>query len=328
MRALPVCGYVSFPRPLQPAVCNARESNLANAKHEGHSEQPESDEGDIPHDDPDLLQNRPPLQRAFVICAGVVMNFLLAYFALLGSACVNGISVPVQQSGVVVPAIVDVGGAGARGGLSPGDVILEVDGTELPTAADAAERVARMVRAKGGKPIHLRIERSGAHAPLELDIVPDVRAGVGVIGVQLCNNVAMDKLRPTTLRQVLEISSTAFFSILKQTLDGFVQLFSNVRQADRRLMGPVGIAKMGADAGQQGKLLVFVAMMSINLGLVNALPIPHLDGGQLMRVLLEALRGRPLNPQLVRVVSGVFLAALLGLSATALLADLAALLPR
>lgn len=84
---------------------------------------------------------------------------------------------------------------------------------------------------------------------------------------------------------------------------------------------------MGAEAGQQGALLTFAALISINLGIMNALPLPALDGGQLLFLAVEAVQGKPLNQRIVRTINGTALSVLLVLSLALLLGDIEKLIP-
>mmetsp|Transcript_9165 Transcript_9165/g.14461 ORF Transcript_9165/g.14461 Transcript_9165/m.14461 type:complete len:254 (-) Transcript_9165:276-1037(-) len=252
---------------------------------------------------------------------------ILAWGAIAISVSTNGVSNMVLNPGVAVPEIVDPQGAGARFGLQPGDVILKVNGKTLIADKTSTYEVVGAVRASRGEVLQLTIDRKGS--PFELDLKPDTsRSGEGIIGVRLGPSIAkMEVVHPSGPLQAIEMSNKEFGRLLQDTTTGFVKIVSNLKANAGNLAGPVGVMQMGSEASKQGALLTFAALISVNLGLMNALPLPALDGGQLVLVMVEAVRGRPLNQEVTRNVNGVFLTILLGLSLTLLLGDLERLLP-
>eukprot|EP00288_Rhodomonas_lens_P005917 CAMPEP_0177718120 /NCGR_PEP_ID=MMETSP0484_2-20121128/15410_1 /TAXON_ID=354590 /ORGANISM="Rhodomonas lens, Strain RHODO" /LENGTH=492 /DNA_ID=CAMNT_0019230269 /DNA_START=67 /DNA_END=1546 /DNA_ORIENTATION=- len=315
LRALPLGGYVSFPEAIPE---NEEDKEAREAKGEKEDE----DEARYSEDDPDLIQNRPALQRAAVISGGVIFNLILTWLALFGTVTTTGVSNVSLNPGVLVPAIVDPSGAGAKYGLRSGDIILKVNDVTLEAKELASSDVSTAIKNSKGAMVHLEIERE--KKVLALDVIPNIdRRGDGMIGVRLAPNVAsVSILKPSTIPEAVGYANQQFASLLGQTVSGFGKLFSNIGQSAGNLAGPVGVMQMGAEAGKQGALLTFTAIISLNLGIMNALPLPALDGGQLLLVLVEAARGKPLNQEVTRSVNGAFLALLLGVSLTLLLGDI------
>jgi len=96
------------------------------------------------YDDPDLIQNRPALQRAFVISAGVIFNMILSWSAIFVSVSTVGVTTPIVMPGVAVPGIADPNGAAARYGLAEGDVIMQVNGKDLLGGDDSTRTVVQV----------------------------------------------------------------------------------------------------------------------------------------------------------------------------------------
>eukprot|EP00286_Rhodomonas_abbreviata_P024469 CAMPEP_0181291856 /NCGR_PEP_ID=MMETSP1101-20121128/2194_1 /TAXON_ID=46948 /ORGANISM="Rhodomonas abbreviata, Strain Caron Lab Isolate" /LENGTH=420 /DNA_ID=CAMNT_0023396283 /DNA_START=271 /DNA_END=1534 /DNA_ORIENTATION=- len=320
LRALPLGGYVSFPEVYT-------EEKKGEEEGAGAGDKEDEDEIQYSEDDPDLIQNRPALQRALVISGGVVFNMILAWMALFGTVSTNGISNVVLNPGVVIPAITDVNGAGAKYGLQEGDIILKVDKLLLGNSETATTDVSTAIKNSKGAQVHIVLERKGS--PMDLDVIPNVdRRGDGVIGVRLSPNVkSLSVEKPKSIGEAVGATNKQFGTLFGQTASGFGKLVSNFAQTSSNLAGPVGVMQMGAEAGKQGALLSFTALISLNLGLMNALPLPALDGGQLLLVMVEAARGKPLNQEVARSVNGAFLALLLCLSLTLLLGDIERLIP-
>ncbi|EKX39907.1 hypothetical protein GUITHDRAFT_164791 [Guillardia theta CCMP2712] len=325
LRLLPLGGYVSFPEA-QPVS-----SEMEGPGSRSDDEKAEEEDGrpavkyDI--DDPDLIQNRPALQRAFVISAGVLFNMLLAWGAIFGSVTSNGVAIPVLDRGVVVSSLVDGKGAGARYGMKPGDIIVEIDGKDIGKSEKAVAELVQAVKKSSGRSMKFVVKRAEGLVPL--DVTPDrVRSGDGVIGVKLGPNVIVSSnAKPKGVAEAVVMTNQQFVTLTSETFFGFGKLFTHFKDSVGNLAGPVGVMQMGAEAGKQGTILAFIALISINLGIMNALPIPALDGGQLVMVLVEAIRRRPLNSEVTRTVNGAFLAILLGASLTLLVGDLERLIP-
>mmetsp|Transcript_12390 Transcript_12390/g.30365 ORF Transcript_12390/g.30365 Transcript_12390/m.30365 type:complete len:471 (-) Transcript_12390:64-1476(-) len=327
LRLLPLGGYVSFPEAIPEEEEEEGREGTAKSK-----EEPQLDESGEPEkvyaiDDPNLLQNRPVGQRAIVISAGVIFNMILSFFAILVTVSNGGVLEPELLPGVQVPALVDTNGAGARYGIKGGDIILKVDGKVFPAEEKSTQNLVNEIKRSGGKTLHFEIQRQGK--PVELDVTPDkTRSGDGVMGVKLAANVKkVTAKKPANPVEAVSLSVREFGRIFSQTLGGLVKLFGNLGTYAGSVSGPVGVMQMGAEAGQQGALLTFAALISINLGIMNALPLPALDGGQLMFLAVEAVQGKPLDQRVVRGINGTALSVLIVLSLALLIGDLEKLIP-
>jgi len=270
---LPLGGYVRFVGDMSPA------SNPAQLE-------------SIP---PDLreraFQLRPVWQRFLVVLAGPSANFLLAiiifaaFFATLGAPRTNIV-------GGIQPNT-----AAAAVGLQPGDKIIAVDGRPTPTFDD----IRSIVMLRPGETLPLEFERADqvhkVNVTLKSDVVTDPfgqKFKRGLLGVYPTTGV----LQRIPVTQAVPEAFRYTFLITRSMIDGLAQLIAG--HGDRsEVGGPIKIAQI---AGQQASLgaLPFVqllALFSINLGFINLLPVPMLDGGHLFFYAVEAVRRRPISAQ-------------------------------
>jgi regulator of sigma E protease len=225
---------------------------------------------------------KPVGHRAVVAAAGPVANFLLAIFlfsALLGTV---GRQVPLPVIGEVV-----AGTAAAKAGLLPGDEIRAVNGTPIATFAD----LRRIIGADPGQTLQLTIHRGASDMAVPVQIAASGGAHpVGKLGVTSGKSL-VQHVGPVG---ALVGGVTQTWEMVTQTVAGLATIISTGQGADD-LGGPIMIAHLSGQVAQLGvaSMITFIALLSVNLGLVNLLPIPVLDGGHLMFYAAEALRGRP-----------------------------------
>jgi membrane-associated protease RseP (regulator of RpoE activity) len=268
LRAIPLGGFVGFP----------------------------DDDDDSPYaaNDPDLLRNRPLPQRALVIAAGVIANLLLAWVVLLAQGVVVGIPSGFSATPGVLVSGVQAGQPAALAGLRSGDRITALAGNDLGGGPSAVGAFVEQVKQAPGLPLPLQIERNGSS--LQLQLTPADLGGVGRIGAQLQPNGTEAFRAPRGPLEPLRQANHDMAVLTGRTVDGFVTLFTHFGATASQVSGPVKIVEMGASLARQGgsSLFVYTALISINLAVLNALPLPLLDGGQFVLLLLEGVRGRPL----------------------------------
>jgi regulator of sigma E protease len=235
----------------------------------------------------ETFHDKPVGDRAIVVAAGPVANFLLAavLFAVL-FATVG------QPTGSTAVSEVVENSAAARAGLAPGDRILALDGN----AVSRFEEVQRYVQARAGTSIAIRAARDGQE--VTLSAVPESRngepGGVGVLGIR-GGPVVFERRDPLTAVWAGVVHTA---DITWQTLAGVWQMIAGSRGTEE-LGGPLRIAQLSGQVAEMGlvSLVSFIAVLSVNLALINLFPIPVLDGGHLLFYAAEAVRGRPLPPR-------------------------------
>ncbi|KTE40109.1 MULTISPECIES: RIP metalloprotease RseP [unclassified Sphingopyxis] len=235
---------------------------------------------------------QPVWKRALIVAAGPVTNFLFAILILAGFAWVGGVATNPALIGTVEPR-----SAAAAAGLQSGDRILSIDGRAMERFTD----IQKSVEHRPGEMMDIRIDRAGAERTIRLaprlikekdPFGNDIeRAVIGISpGPPVFEPVPLVEAPRVAVRQTVQI--------VRQTLDVLGQFLTGNRSI-KDLSGPVKIAKVSGEAASLGPqvLIYFIALISINLGFINLLPLPMLDGGHLLFYGYEAVRRRPAPPQ-------------------------------
>ena len=279
----------------------------------------------IPPNDPNLLRNRPVLDRAIVISAGVIANLVFAYLLLAFQVGAVGIPHLDYQPGVLVPQVApEASAAAVKAGIKPGDVILAANGQALGASKDALPNLMKTIQDSPGKPIEFRIQRRAEQ--LSVQVTPELSEdGKSRIGVQLAPNGKVLRQRTRNIVEVFTTAAGEFQRIILLTVQGFGQLISNFKETANQVSGPVAIVAIGAGIARTdwASLLQFGALISINLAILNILPLPALDGGQLAFLLIEGVRGKPLPTRIQDGVMQTGLMLLLGLGVFLIVRDTA-----
>ncbi|HTU53943.1 MAG TPA: RIP metalloprotease RseP [Acetobacteraceae bacterium] len=231
------------------------------------------------------FQEKPVGARAIVVAAGPCANFVLAVvlFALLFATAGRPVVMPVVDT--VVP-----GGAAAAAGLHPGDHIVAIGTTKVRSFAD----IQRLIEAEPDRNVTLSVVRGGHTISLPVHTGEARVAGTerGVLGIS-GDTAAFQRLAPGA---AIAAAVSESVSVGGATLNGVWQIVTT-RHGSAELGGPLRIAELSGQVAALGvvSFVSFIAVLSINLGLLNLLPIPILDGGHLLFFLAEALHGRPLS---------------------------------
>jgi regulator of sigma E protease len=227
--------------------------------------------------------SKPLGARAMAIFAGPLMNFVLAIviFTLLGF--IQGVQVNEPVIGQLLPD-----GSAQEAGLKEGDLVLSIDGAEISDFEDITE----IVRSHPEEELIFTVERDGK--TIEIPVTPEREVAdekeFGLIGVQ----APVDK-------SFLRVATFGFVETYNWTVK-IIQLLGTLVTGQfsiDMLAGPVGIYKTTETVAQVGVLFLmkWAGLLSINLGIMNLLPIPALDGGRLLFFGVEALRGKPIDRQ-------------------------------
>jgi regulator of sigma E protease len=232
--------------------------------------------------------------RSAVVIAGPFMNFLLAWFILWGIYLYQGEGVTDPDHAVIGYIVPD--GPATKAGLKEGDIITSVNGTAIA----GFHEMANLVSAQPGKDIAIAWQRGGQTMTATVTTGTEeayndqgVKVPVGRIGVG----------QQSTYKR-LNIFSAAWRGMAK-TAELVAMVFKflydlvTMRISAKMIGGPVFIAQMAGQTAQAGftTLLIFMSMLSVNLAILNVLPIPVLDGGHLVFLLIEKIKGSPLTMQ-------------------------------
>jgi regulator of sigma E protease len=264
-----------------------------------HGEDPEKMEPNDP-DRARSLVARPKWQQAAVIVAGVVMNIVLAWVLLSASlaigapASMEGAPYPVHDAKLTVVALAPDSPAKAAG-IREMDVILGVSADTDSIAPTVPQDVIDFVGGRGGEEVVFTLERGGK--TIALSVVPQN----GIVEGRAAVGITMDQVG--TMRVPLHLApiegAKRTWHVTKMTAVGLYGFFSKAfaGRADLdEVTGPVGIVKAVGTAADSGfsDTLIFAAIISINLAIINLIPFPALDGGRLLFIGIEALIRRPI----------------------------------
>jgi regulator of sigma E protease len=221
------------------------------------------------------------LSRAIVVAAGPVANFLLAAILFSFMFAIQG------EPGAPLVDTVLPNSAAASAGIQPGDRIDAINDHKI----NDFDGIVRIVSASPGKPLSIVLSHGGATRTISVvpGSVSDGGGGtIGVLGISRA-------LRPVGPVRAVVDGVTHTYDVAAQTLVGVGEIITGQRGA-QGLGGPLKIAQLSGQVAQNGvgSLVTFIALLSVNLGLINLFPIPILDGGHLLFFLLEAIRGRPI----------------------------------
>jgi len=259
---------------------------------------------------PGAFASKPIWKRFLVLIAGVTMNILLAW-VLLSAGFMAGLPSQLDNQDFKGAEISDANtqimfvlpeSPAEKAGLKIGDNILSVEGTSVVDATKAKELIGL---AKIDQEITIVVDRSGAQR--EIKVAPqEIEEGVIAIGTQI-STVGTVKY-PPHLALIHGAESTAL--ITRDTAKGFIGLISKVFHGGgmpAEVSGPVGIATLTGEVAQMGivYLIYFMAILSINLAILNVLPFPALDGGRIVFLAYELFTKRPASAKVEGIVHGL-----------------------
>jgi len=240
------------------------------------------------------FQHKTLAQRTAIVAAGPIANFLLSVVLIAGLMATFGAARPYAGVGEMMP-----GSAAAEAGFEAGDRIVSIDGEAVEWFSD----LVRIVSVQPEILLKIKVRRGDDEFVLTATPKRHQQLGaegktveIGLLGVRY-DPQQMHYERQNPLMAVwLGIQQTA--SLTEKTLSFLGQVISG-RQGTEGIGGPLRIVQYAGITFQSGieNFILFLAVLSINLGLINLFPIPILDGGHLLFFAVEAIRGRPLGPQ-------------------------------
>ena len=272
-------------------------------------------------DDPDSFGKKSAKIRLLVLVSGVAANVLLAYF-VFSFLTTRGITEPLlEEEALGMPdariTIVETApfSPAFTAGLQAGDAVLQIgetlDRVFVPQTIDGLQKY---IAARAGQSLVLLVLRDGSEISFSLEPRAAPPPGEGPIGVAL----SWTRIERAAWYEAPIAGAKLTYQATANTVSGFAMIIRDVFRGEGRhvpVAGPVGIFHIVGDAKKSGldMMLFLTAVLSINLALINILPIPGLDGGRFAFVLAEAVTRRRISPRISAVVHGAGLAFLLTL---------------
>lgn len=243
-----------------------------------------------PEDEARSFSNQSVGRRMAIVAAGPVFNLLLAFliFMVIFSIGFPNLSSQIGEIQKDSPA--------ARAGLKTDDVVVAIEGKPVEFWEEIKEAVQRY----GGKEIALTLKRDGT--PMTLKLTPEKKEAKNLLGDSIKEwRIGVSPKGSFKVKRYDPLTATVMgakrtLEVTELTLFGIVRLIQGKLPANT-IGGPILIAQMAGQQAAEGLLNIafFIAILSINLGVINFLPIPILDGGHLLFFAIEAVMGRPVS---------------------------------
>jgi regulator of sigma E protease len=278
----------------------------------------EADDGELSAEDrARSFQGKPPLKRIGIVAAGPVFNLLFAWF-LLVVVYLIGVPAVTSKIGEVVkdkPA--------AKAGVLAGDLVIAINGSPITRWDELAKRIAET---KSGQ-VAVTVKRGQQH--LVFHMTPEQRTSKNlfgesvnapVVGIVSAKEVVVDRFGPV---DAFVKGSVQTWNVISLTYVSLGKLVERVIPLDT-VGGPIMIAKMAGEQASEGgvSFLAFMALLSVNLGVLNLLPVPILDGGHLIFYLCEMIFRRPVSMKVREVAQQIGLVLLISLMVLAFYNDI------
>lgn len=262
-------------------------------------EEPDSEVA--PEDIPISFTHKHVFKRIIIVAAGPFFNFVLAVIIFFVIFLITGTFILKPVVGTV-----EQGSPAATAGIVKGDLIESIDGMPITSW----EEMAEIISGSNGKRLLVSVIREGS--VLKLDILPELKTAKNIfgedikryaMGIASAGDFYAKKLNPF---QALFESIRQTYKITHLTVVSIVKLIQGTLSA-KTLGGPIMIAEMAGQQARQGiaNLAFFTALLSINLAVLNFLPIPVLDGGHLLFFFIEAAIGKPVNTKMREIAQQV-----------------------
>ena len=225
-------------------------------------------------------------KRFAVIVMGPIMNFMLAiviFFLIFSFA-----GLPVDTSNQPIIGELDPSRPASEAGLKPGDKIVSIDSTRV----NSWQEMTGLIHNSENEPLEIIVNRNGENLTFNITPVFNEEMGVNIIGIY-----------PEVVRESIGLigsikrAFTQTWQVIYLTINGFITMISN--RSMEGIGGPVMIASIIGQAARNGIINVmnWTAIISVNLGIINLFPLPALDGGRILFIGIELLRGKPVDPK-------------------------------
>lgn len=267
--------------------------------------------------DADSLNAKPIWQRLLIVAAGVIMNWVLAVllftavYAMGTNVALEDVPPGVVSSQAVIQVMEVVPGSPAeRSGMHIGDRIVDANGVAPKDAAAFREQI----RLQGEQPMKLTL--ADETSKREVSVTPAMIGDINRLGLGIALADVAHVSFPLPKAFWLGITTTANLTVLiTKAFGGIITDLVVQQKVAQDVSGPIGIVVMSGQVVKQGiaPFLQFLGMLSVNLAVINFLPIPALDGGRALFLIIEKIRRKPMNRKLENKIHGIAFLLLIGL---------------
>jgi regulator of sigma E protease len=270
----------------------------------------EDSEEELPqHERACAFSEQTVIKRLAIVLAGPLSNFVFAILIFTFLFAFYGIPELSPEIGAV-----NAGSPAEQAGLQRGDRVLSINGRSINTWEDLSESIEKL----GQNPLNLRVKR--ADSEIAVTVTPTINEVKNLFGETIKRPlIGITASETTTVRSVNPLAAGYYamartYNLSRLFFLTVVKLIQRIVPLDT-LGGPILIAQMAGKQAQKGvlELMNFMALISVNLAVLNLLPIPILDGGHIFFFLIEAVLGRPLSLKKIEIAQKVGLVALLSL---------------
>ena len=265
----------------------------------------EGEDGVRPKDyNPRAFNNKKPWQKIIILAAGSAMNVLCAFLILTILVTWLGFTT------TMIDSVIE-GSPAEAAGLMSGDKIVAIDGNEITVW----DQVGQAIQSSSGNEMTFDVVRKGENVSLKLTPVYEEENKRYIMGAQC-------KVSHSILKGVKSgaIGTGRLFGIMFESLKMLISGGAKLED----ISGPVGIVQMVGETSSQGlwSYGFLVALICVNLAVINMLPLPALDGGRILIVLFGWITGRPVSPRVEGVIHAVGIVLLLGLAVLVTFSDI------
>ncbi|MFA6296162.1 MAG: RIP metalloprotease RseP [Patescibacteria group bacterium] len=255
--------------------------------------------------DPDSFSAKKAWQRIIVLIAGVAMNFVLAALVLMIGfkvglpTAIDSQNKSYAKDQKVQIMSISTDSPAEKVGLKIGDQVVSINNKKLENVT----QVQKAIDKNKGKEIDLKIKRYNENLDIKIEPRKNPPENQGALGVGLVETGIVSYPWLTSIWKGI----TATFSLTIALIVGFYDIIKNLFVGNKigaDVAGPIGIAVMTGQVTKMGfsYVLQFVALLSINLAIINALPIPAIDGGRILFIIIEKIRRKPISMKVENII--------------------------
>lgn len=277
----------------------------------------EGEEGDKA-EDPRSFTAQAFWRKILIIIAGVLFNLILAYF-LISAGFILGTPVPLgdmDQNPTAEVRLVEIqkGSPAEIAGLQTGDTLIQMANGNTTLEAKNIQEIQNFIQQNKGKAIQIKLKRGGEIVAIEATVRAQVKTGEGALGIVM-SRIGIQRLGVfESLGKGFSTTANLTYLTGRALLGFFTEIFRG-QSSFESVSGPVGIVGLVGDFSRFGFifLIQLTALLSINLALINLIPFPGLDGGRILFLAIEKIKGRPFHWKVSQAVNAAGLALLIGL---------------